>query len=65
MTPIIYYTRHIFGIESKAMEPRHSFLSNISAFRKTYCRYSMFIMAFNPPSLLEAQFYTIWLKVYV
>lgn len=49
--------------ESKAMEPRHSFLSNISAFRKTYC--NMFIMAFKTPTLLEAQFYTIWLKVYV
>lgn len=54
---------HIFGI--KSIELRHSFLSNISAFRKTYCRYSLFIMAFKPPTLLEAQFYTIWLKVYV
>lgn len=65
MTPIMYYLGHIFGTKSKAIEPRHSFLSNISAFRKTYCRYSMFIMAFKTPTLLEAQFYTIWLKVYV
>lgn len=50
---------------SKAMEPRQSFLSNISAFRKTYCRYSVFIMAFKNPTPPEAQFYTIWLKLYV
>lgn len=34
----------------KLLEPRHSFLSNISAFRKTYCRSSMFIMAFKTPN---------------
>lgn len=50
----------------KLWSQEHSFLSNISALRKTYRRCSMFIMAFNTPtSLLEAQFYTIWLKVYV